>query len=496
MILSFQFHSKGLFGLPAKRDTIASIRPLYPMRPQTRPMRIPGSDTKHIKKTGNNNMKAKASAIDTRAGRLELLLAGTLLAAALCIVGASTVHSQTLPDQPAPLAVLVEEALSNNQELLSLEQKVESLRSLAPFSGSLPDPRLGLGLANVPTDTFELDQEAMTQKQIFFAQKVPWFGTLDLKEQNTVLEALRQERLLEAKRLSVKRKVSTLWYDLAFTNESLRANQELSVLVEQVLRVAETRYATGQGLQQDILAAQVSRTELIDERITLENTRRTLTDRINALLNRDGFTRIETPEGLPLPESIPAAKALKQVALSNNPLVAARVAALDKAQVAISLAEQDYYPDMDFKIAYGQREDNPLMNTERPDFVSGSVTLTLPLWQNTRQDSKLESAQKSHEAALKSLHALRTTLPHQVDAAVTQAESALENYRLFNDALTQQAAQWADSSQAAYETGKVEFGTMLNARMRLIRFKLKAHKYNYQAHKKLAELNELIGGTE
>ena len=39
----------------------------------------------------------------------------------------------------------------------------------------------------------------------------------------------------------------------------------LKALVTQMLRVAETRYATGEGLQQDILTGQVQHSELIDE---------------------------------------------------------------------------------------------------------------------------------------------------------------------------------------------------------------------------------------
>ena len=57
------------------------------------------------------------------------------------------------------------------------------------------------------------------------------------------------------------------YYELGFVYKSLEINRRLSEIVNQLLRVAETRYATGHGLQQDVLQAQVEFSKLIDEKI-------------------------------------------------------------------------------------------------------------------------------------------------------------------------------------------------------------------------------------
>ena len=441
-------------------------------------------------------MKTATIALPVPRARALRMLAATLLAAAGVFLAALDARASELPPLPAGLAPLVREAQENNQDILSARERAESLRARAPYAGSLPDPRLGVGLANVPTDSFELDQEAMTQKQIFAAQKVPWFGTLDLKEQDALLAALAQDKRVDARRLAVAKQVAMLWLDLGFAQESLRTNDEMAALVDQLLRVAESRYATGQGAQQDILAAQVRRSQLLDERTTLEQRSRTLSDRINALLNREAYAPIEPPRDIAPLDATPDAKRLARAALARNPLLAERAVALDKAKLGVALAEKDYFPDMDFKLAYGQRDDDPIKNTDRPDFVSGSVTFTIPLWQASRQDSGLRAAKRAQESARRSLEALRTSLPHEVDALVAQVESALANHKLFADAVAVQAAQWADAGQAAYETGKAGFGELLDARMRQIRFGLKARQYTYEAYKKLAELAELVGDME
>lgn len=77
---------------------------------------------------------------------------------------------------PYGLSKLVREAVANNREIQSLEEKARALREEAPFAGSLKDPSVGIAISNLPTDSFVFDQEPMTQKQISLDQQIPWFA--------------------------------------------------------------------------------------------------------------------------------------------------------------------------------------------------------------------------------------------------------------------------------------------------------------------------------
>ncbi len=394
---------------------------------------------------------------------------------------------------PAPLAQIIEEGVAQNQDLQSLKARLEEFEELVPFAGSLEDPRLGIALLNLPTDTFDFDQEPMTQKQFFIAQKVPWFGKLDLRSKSQRLVAVRQAALLEAKKLELARKIATTYYQLGLTGKSLEVNGRLAGLVGQLLRVAETRYASGMGLQQDVLRAQVELSKLLEEQLVLEKKRRTLEDRINELLNRESFSPVTPPDSPAYPDLTLEVQALKEQALKGNPWLNVRLADEDRAAVGIELAEKDYWPDMDFKLAYGQRDDTKA-GVDRADFLSGSVVFKIPLWQKNRQDKKLRASQKRHEAAAKSYRSLMNTLPHRVDALVAEIENMQKNYRLTVDEIMVQAQQWAQSSLAAYKVGKVEFNTMITAQIRLLRFELQAERYLFGVYQKRAELEETLGG--
>jgi outer membrane protein TolC len=384
------------------------------------------------------------------------------------------------------LTDLIDEAYRNNQELLSMEENAQALLAEAPFIGSLQDPVVGIALLNVPVDTFALDQEAMTQKQLFASQKFPWFGTLDLRRQASELKAIEAKYQVQVRRLEIARNLAGAWFDLGFIRKSLQTNENLKALVIQVLRVAETRYATGKGLQQDILAGQVEHSELIDEGVTLTTRERVVRAEIGRLLNRGDFFAEDGPVAIDDPGEIPPRELLGRVALQLNPRIQERKLAIDRAKVDVQLAEKAYLPDFDLRLGYGQRED-------RADFFSATVGISVPLWQSKRQDNQLAAAEKRLSAAQKSLLGLRQTLPHTIDQVLAEIDGAKENYQLFREALSLQAAHLADASLAAYSVGKVEFNTMLSARIRLLRIELKAENYRYQMYKKMAELEELIG---
>ncbi len=394
---------------------------------------------------------------------------------------------------PPELARLIEEGLDQNKEIKSLEDRVESLKKEIPFAGSLDDPRLGFAILNLPTDTFDFDQEPMTQKQIFLAQKFPWFGKLDLRTQRAALKAVRQQAILDAQRLELARKIAVAYYELGYVATSLQTNARLTDIVSQLLGVAETRYATGRGLQQDVLQAQVEVSKLLDEKITLEKTRRNLEDRVNELLNRESFTPVQPPLDLSFPDLQLEIERLQDKALKENPQLRVRQAQIDIAAKEIELARKDYWPDMDVKIAYGQRDED-LTGRDLPDLVTGSVTMNIPLWQKSRQNSKLAAVKMDHQAAVNFYRNLVESLPHRVDALVTEIHDTQKNYRLFNEALLLQADQWASSSLSAYEVGAVEFNTMIGAQTRLLRFELQTANYLFRIYQKRAELEETLGG--
>lgn len=408
-----------------------------------------------------------------------------------CLVAATGAEEVLFPN-PAPLQELLEQTDANNDKLRQFEAEIEALLDEVPAARALDDPVLTLGINALPTDSFSFSQEPMTQKQIFIAQRFPWFGKLDLKSQKVALAAAKKKEMLRALRLELHRAVSEAYFELAFIDRSIEVNTELQQMVGQILRVAEAAYASGRGLQQDVLQAQVELGKLLDEKTTLISRKRILEDQLNELVNEGRFASVKT-DGIPsLPELVLSGEALTKNALVHNPNLASLAVDIETAGIDVGLARKDYWPDMIVAVGYGQREED-LTGRDLPDFVHGSVSFTIPIWFQNKQNKRLLAALKRKSAAEKAYDNLEKRLPHQVDALLSEIESFQVNYRLFDEALLLQADQWSQASLAAYEVGKVDFDTMINAHVRRLRFGLQADRYRASVHKSLSRLQELTG---
>jgi len=398
-------------------------------------------------------------------------------------------------EPPESLKALVAEAVSENEGIRQIEAELEALKMEVPAAAALDDPRITLGINALPVNTFNFNQEPMTQKQVFITQRLPWFGKLSLREKRAVWAAARKVEMLRAKKLELRRGVAEAYFDLIYTGRALALNAQLRKMVGQILQVAEAAYAAGKGLQQDVFQAQVELGKLMEETETLTSRKRGLEDRLNALLNRDGFLPIDIREDPGMPAEFPDGKTLGALALDHNPGLAALRADIEKAGVEVEMAKKDYWPDLDVTVGYGQRDEDP-NGKDFKDFVSGAVAFNIPLWAGKKQDKKLGAAQKRKQAAERAYADLRRSLPFTVETLTAEMVSIRENHRLLDQALILQSDQWARAALSAYTVGKVNFDTLINAQMRKLRLSLAADRYRTSAYKILARLEELTGDPE
>ncbi len=425
----------------------------------------------------------------TKADRTDILMR-FLFFVALGVFFPGSGHAG-LFEAPGPLKTLVDAAVYQNEGVRQLEAELEALNAEVPAAKALDDPRVILGLNAVPTDTFSLSQEPMTQKQVFITQRFPWFGKLDLRAKRVVLSALLKKEMLRAKKMELRRAVSEAYYDLVYVKRAMELNVELTRMVGQILRVTEAAYAGGKGLQQDIFQAQVELGKLLEEAQTLKSQERSLEDQLNALMNRDTFAAVTISENPKMPSPTAGRESLVVQALSQNPGLAALKSDIDRAGVDIELARKDYRPDVDLSLGYGQRDED-LTGRNLPDFVSGSVSFNIPLWFRDKQDKKLAAARQRKLAAEAAYADLKSRIPFKIDALVREMEGVHENHRLLEEALIVQSDQWARAALSAYEVGKVNFDTLISAQIRKLRLVLQTDRYRASAFKILARLEEII----
>jgi len=389
---------------------------------------------------------------------------------------------------------LVEEALVNNPELKALQEKMAMYEERPPQAESLDNPKLGFALANVPVDTFKFDQEPMTQKQISVMQRIPFPGKLGLKGDiaRKELEVVREE--YEEKKNSIVMQVETTYRNLLFTEKSLDITRENRDLLRDFVKITETKYAVGSGIQQDVLKAQVELSKMIDMLISLEQKKESITAQLNMLLYRPILSPVRATGEIEVPESgysVPAFEELQRTAFDSRPSLLGLSRVVEQSRFALALAKKMYYPDFDIGVTYGQRDDGP--DVERADFISGSVSITIPLWYKTKESRKVAEEEANIRKATEMLNSMKNEVSFRIRDIMTDLGKYEQEIDLFSTGLIPQSAASLESAIAGYQVNKVDFISLVNNQITLYNHKIEYYRAITNYKNKLSELNAVVG---
>ena len=121
-------------------------------------------------------------------------------------------------------------AIEGNPGLAEMRSRAEAMAAIPLQAGALPDPMVSLNALNFPTDSFDRDQEAMTQLQIGIEQSLPFPGKLGLKERAAEFEADAVASNVDETQLRLMHKVKQAWWQIVYLDRALEIvsrNQDL-----------------------------------------------------------------------------------------------------------------------------------------------------------------------------------------------------------------------------------------------------------------------------
>lgn len=399
-----------------------------------------------------------------------------------------------------PGVLTLEEAvntvLAANPRLAEIRARADALGAVPSQVGTLPDPKLSFGALNLPTDSFDLDQEPMTQLQIGVRQTVPFPGKLRLKEAIATLDAETASLNVDELVLALVADVKSVWWQLAYLREAARIVERNQVLMREFVQIASTKYEVGQGLQEDVLLAQLELSKLTDLDLKIQGMSETAYARLNALLDWPAGRRPELPENLSaeLPELLPEGE-LQELALGSRPMIVALEKQIEAAESAVDLAKKDYYPDFDFFAAYGFRDGEDTMGDSRPDLASFGVTVNVPIFATRKQARAVDQRRSEVVQKMAALTNAKAQIRREVSTAVADYRRSREGASLFRTGIVPQARQTVSSMLAAYQVNTVDFLNLVNAEITLYNYEMQFWKAVADANGALANL-EAASGTE
>ncbi len=385
------------------------------------------------------------------------------------------------------LADLVDQAMRENPRLLAARLQVDVALERIPQVGALPNPQLVFGVKNRPLDGFGTDPQ-MTMNVIGAVQRFPWPGIQGFSKE-------RAEYLAEADRLDASEverqliaRLRAVYYRAAYIDRAIVIMDNTRALLRGFLEVAQTRYAVGAGVQQDVLQAQVAVARMTEDITVAEQHRLALTARINALVGRSwdiAVGALELPVVLPI---LPTTDSLTRQAVDQRPSLAAALRRVEAAEAGYRAARRTLYPDITFKVEYGERP-------QYVDFLTLMVGVEIPLWAGKRElplRREMDAVRLREEARARDLY--NETVARVLELRA-EAERARKLAELYAGSIVPQARAAVESALSAYRVGEVDYMTLVESELIVNRYEIQTVSLRADYHRALAELTALIGET-
>ena len=166
--------------------------------------------------------------------------------------------------QPLQAALTLEEAVTiardNDPWLKGSELRESALLAESSAAGTLPDPVVSVGVANLPTDSWDFDQEAMTQFKVGVMQRFPRGDSRELERRRLEILGSGHPHQRSDRRARLAVNISQLWLEAYRARETIRLIEHDRELFEHLVDVAQSSYASalGRTRQQDLVRAQLN----------------------------------------------------------------------------------------------------------------------------------------------------------------------------------------------------------------------------------------------
>ncbi len=382
---------------------------------------------------------------------------------------------------------LITVALERNPAIHAAAYRRSAAEFKAKSTGWLPDPTLSMAVLNLPRTSLSFDETPMSGVVLGLSQAVPWPGKLSAKADIADLSARVKETDLAARRAAVIREVTHFYYEFSHWASAEWVLTEKMQLVESIIRVAQTRFANGDGSLQNVLRSETSKAR-IENRILMARQKAS-----SALLQLARLTDNPKTVDAELAPILPQIHQQDLVTDSElpNPWLAKASFGWAVAKRKVDLAKSAYWPNLMFGVDYRIRKDIPMDAVSGEDFLTFKVGLSLPIWFFGRQRNQTAAAEHSYLAAQANEHAVRNHIDRQVADVSLALRSLRERTEQYETIILPQAEAARKAALVAYEVGRVDFNGLLSAQLDVMNIELERLELLKQYHQKTAALSEL-----
>jgi outer membrane protein TolC len=356
-------------------------------------------------------------------------------------------------------------ATGSSPDIAEQSANVQSARSASKAAGRLPDPKLALGIDNLPIsgpDQWSLTRDFMTMRKVGFMQDIPNHSLREAQSAEATAAVTRAEAERRVAMLTVRRDTALAWLALYYLERQNVLFDELHGENQLFAQAVQAQFAAGRGMPADVVAPKQEAAEIADRRDELSGQ----IAKSKALLKRWVGAAAEEPlAGEPPAMTLDAEHLRGHV--HEHPDLAVFVPMTQMAQAEVHEAEASKVPDWAVEFFYERR------GPEFSDMVSLQFTLSLPLFARTRQNPQIAAKRQSLARVESERDAMLRDHTQELEADLAEFDVVTRQLARLREVRLPLAQEKVDYQFASYRSGKGDLSSVLAARRELIDERLK-----------------------
>ena len=374
------------------------------------------------------------------------------------------------------LNTLIEIALSQDGNRKQYFAQSQAMRETGIASATLMDPKLKVGFGGLPVDSFQFDEDPMTNISVGLMQQFERGDTLDLQQKKAGQQADGLALQVQARELTVANSMTQLWLELGYQQVAESIINENRRLLVELENYVQTNYSIGKSEAQDLLNAQLQVSKLDEKLQANQQVQRRLISQLSEWLGSDwlGSQAINSQGRLHATNQIDWSLLESKLAtnrdstkhyqlLIEHPLVKIIDATISSNQTQVELAEQAYTPQFGVEVMYAHRQANNMAGEPASDLVSAYLTVDIPLFTGNRQDKNLSAAQYQVGAAKSQKDTLLSQMNAQVNALLVDKANLTQRLERYQSTLLPQTSARISAVERGYQNNTAQFNDVIAA---------------------------------
>src|SRR6266566_5111400 len=358
---------------------------------------------------------------------------------------------------PTSLRELVQEAEQKNPQITASYHGWQAARNVPKQVSAFPETQVSVQQFSVGSPRPFAGYSNSDFAYIGFgaSQDIPYPGKRPLRARVAEHEADSMQAQTDSVRRMVIGNLKTVYFQLAYIQQTLGVLLKSDELLNQVEQSAEARYRVGQGNQQDVLKTQLQHTKILQEIAHHHQEEGLLEAQIKQLLGRPQESADIIAETLTVRTLPYAATDLLQRAREQNPDVRSKQASIREQDTQVELAHKNFRPDLNVGYTYEHT------GSQARDYYMATFGIRLP--NRGRQKAELAEAQQKQEQARGEFDSESQRVLSEVQQQYVRAKTSEERLKIYTDGLVPQSEATFRSALSAYQSNRQDFETLLSS---------------------------------